>query len=189
MKVFAFALALTSTLASAANWQLDNSQSSLHFVSVKNDVVAETHQFKQLSGNWDGNNAVISIAVNSLETNIPIRNERIWQYVLQAEKFAAISVKATLAEAETAKLAIGQSKVITLPLNVTIGAETSGLSAMVRLTKLSDTTIAASSETPLMLNTNSYKLTTGVAKLQELAGLKRIDPLLPVSFSVQFTQQ
>ena len=189
MKVFALALALTSTLASAANWQLDNSQSSLHFVSVKNDVVAETHQFKQLSGSWDGNNAVISIAVNSLETNIPIRNERIWQYVLQAEKFAVISVKAALAEAETAKLLPGQSKVITLPLNVTIGAETSELNATVRLTKLSDSAIAASSETPLMLNTNSYKLTAGVAKLQELAGLKRIDPLLPVSFSVQFTQQ
>lgn len=189
MKVFALALALTSTLASAANWQLDNSQSSLHFVSVKNDVVAETHQFKQLSGSWDGNNVVINIAVNSLETNIPIRNERIWQYVLQAEKFAAISVKTALTEAETAKLATGQSIVKTLPLNVTIGAETSELSAAVRLTKLSDTTIAASSEIPLMLNTNSYKLGAGVAKLQELAGLKRIDPLLPVSFSVQFTQQ
>lgn len=189
MKVFALALALTSTLASAANWQLDNSQSSLHFVSVKNDVVAETHQFKQLSGSWDGNNVVVNIAVNSLETNIPIRNERIWQYVLQAEQFAAISIKATLAETETAKLAAGQSVVKTLPLNVTIGAETSELSAAVRLTKLSDTTIAASSETPLMLNTNSYKLGAGVAKLQELAGLKRIDPLLPVSFSVQFTQQ
>ena len=189
MKVFALALALTSSLASAANWQLDNSQSSLHFVSVKNDVVAETHQFKQLSGSWDGNNVVVNIAVNSLETNIPIRNERIWQYVLQAEKFAAISVKTALTEAETAKLATGQSVVMTLPLNVTIGAETSELSATVRLTKLNDTTIAASSETPLMLNTNSYKLGAGVAKLQELAGLKRIDPLLPVSFSVQFTQQ
>ncbi|MBZ9613746.1 YceI family protein [Rheinheimera maricola] len=189
MKVFALALALTSTLASAANWQLDNSQSSLHFVSVKNDVVAETHQFKQLSGNWDGNNVVISIAINSLETNIPIRNERIWQYVLHAEKFAAISVSAALAEAETAKLATGQSVVMTMPLNVTIGSETSELSAAVRLTKLSNTSIAASSETPLMLNTNSFKLTAGVAKLQELAGLKRIDPLLPVSFSVQFTQQ
>ena len=189
MKVCGLALALTSTLASAANWQLDNSQSSLHFVSVKNDVVAEIHQFTQLTGNWNGKQVNIEIPVTSLETQIPIRNERIWQYVLQAEKFAAISVSATLTEAETAKLTTGQSSVLTLPLNVTIGTETSELSAAIRLTKLSDTTIAASNETPLMLNTNSYKLTAGVAKLQELAGLKRIDPLLPVSFSVQFTQQ
>ncbi len=189
MKVFALALALTSTLTSAANWQLDNSQSSLHFVSVKNDVVAETNQFKQLHGNWDGNNVNISIAVDSLETLIPIRNERIWQYVLQAEKFATISVKTTLASTEMATLATGQSRVLMLPLSVTIAAETTELNATVRITKLNDTTLTAVSEAPLMLNTNSFKLSAGIAKLQELAGLQRIEPLLPVSFSVQFTRQ
>ncbi|MEH8019395.1 YceI family protein [Rheinheimera muenzenbergensis] len=188
MKVFALALALTSSLASAANWQLDNSGSSLHFVSVKNDVVAETHQFNQLTGQWDGNSVSIQIPVSSLETQIPIRNERIWQYVLQAETFAAISVSATLAEADTAKLATGQSMVVTLPLKVTIAAETTEVIAAVRITKLSDNSLAAASVAPIMLNTNSFKLTAGVAKLQQLAGLKRIDPLLPVSFNVQFTK-
>jgi len=51
MKIFALALALSSSVATAADWALDNSQSGLHFVSVKNELVAETHQFSQLSGN------------------------------------------------------------------------------------------------------------------------------------------
>ena len=189
MKVLALALALSSSLVSAANWQLDNSQSALHFVSVKNDVVAETHQFKQLTGNWDGSKVSISIPVSSLDTLIPIRNERIWQYVLQAEQFAAITVSAELKQDAVAKLAVRDSMLLELPLNVTIATETVALNAKLRITKLSANTLQAVTEAPLMLNTGSFKLTDGVAKLQELAGLKSIDALVPVSFTVRFNQQ
>uniref|UniRef100_A0A486XHG0 Lipid/polyisoprenoid-binding YceI-like domain-containing protein n=1 Tax=Rheinheimera sp. BAL341 TaxID=1708203 RepID=A0A486XHG0_9GAMM len=188
MKVFALVLALTSSMASASLWQLDNSQSSLHFISVKNDVVAETHQFSQLNGSWDGNNVSISVAVNSLETNIPIRNERIWQYVLQAEQYNAITVSAELPQAMLPR-GNDESTVVNLTLGVKIAAETAPLTAAVRITRLNDKTLQASTEAPIMLNTNSFKLTAGVAKLQELAGLKRIDPLVPVNFNVLFKQQ
>lgn len=189
MKVLALALALSSSMVSAASWQLDSSQSALHFVSVKNDVVAETHQFKQLTGNWDGSKVNISIPVSSLDTLIPIRNERIWQYVLQAEQFAAITVSAELKQDTLATLAISESMLLELPLNVTIATETVALNAKLRITKLSADTLQAVTEAPLMLNTSSFKLTDGVAKLQELAGLKSIDALVPVSFTVRFNQQ
>jgi len=45
MRKFVLALALCASSAHAA-WQLDNDQSSLKFVTVKNDVVAETHSLK-----------------------------------------------------------------------------------------------------------------------------------------------
>lgn len=189
MKVFAMALALASSSALAANWQLDNNQSALHFVSVKNDVVAETHRFKQLSGQWDGSKVAISIAVNSMDTQIPIRDERIWQYVLNAGQFAAINVTAPLASDKLDNLAVGQSSVHTVPLSVNIAGQTNELSAQVRITRLTDKSLQATTEAPVMLNTNSFNLTAGVAKLQELAGLKRIEPLVPVSFSVLFNQQ
>jgi threonine synthase len=189
MKIFALALALSSSVATAADWALDNSQSGLHFVSVKNELVAETHQFSQLSGNWDGNTVTVSIAVNSMDTLIPIRNERIWQYVLQAEQFASITVSAPLQQDALAKLAIRDSMLLELPLAVTIAKETVTLNAKLRVTKLSANTLQAVTASPLMLNTNSFKLTAGVAKLQELAGLKSIEPLVPVSFNVRFNQQ
>nr|WP_285895612.1 YceI family protein [Rheinheimera oceanensis] len=176
-------------MVSAANWQLDNSQSSLHFVSVKNEIVAETHHFKQLSGNWDGSMVNISIPVNSLETLIPIRNERIWQYVLQAEQFAAITVSAELKQDALANLAVRDSILLELPLNVTIATETAALNANLRITRLSANTLQAVTEAPLMLNTHSFKLAAGVGKLQQLAGLQSISPLVPVSFTVRFNQQ
>mgnify|MGYP000265304925 CR=1 FL=1 len=188
MKIFVLALAFVSPFTMAANWQLDNSQSSLHFVSVKNDTVAEVHQFKQLSGNWDGAKVNISIAADSLDTQIPIRNERIWQYVLKSSDYAAITVRAELNEQNIKTLSVGGSTVQEIPLNVTISGTTATVNSKVRITRLSSTALQANTEAPLMLSTSSFKLTDGVAKLQELAGLKRIDPIVPVSFSVRFTQ-
>ena len=189
MKIFALALALASPLALAANWQLDNTQSSLHFVSVKNDTVAEVHQFKQLSGSWDGKNVKVSIAANSLETQIPIRNERIWQYVLNSAQYATVDVGAKLKMQNIEALSVGGSTVQELPLSVTISGNTATISSKIRITRISNTVLQASTEAPLMLNTANFKLTDGIAKLQELAGLKRIDAMVPVSFNVRFTQQ
>ena len=189
MKVFALALALASSSISAASWQLDSNGSTLHFVSVKNEQVAETHRFKQLAGSWDGSIVTINIDVRSMDTHIPIRDERIWQYVLNAEQFAAIAVTAPLAADTLTSLATGQSTVQTLPLSVSIVGQTAQVSATVRISRLNNSTLLATTETPIMLNTNSFNLAAGVAKLQELAGLKSISPMLPVSFSVQFKQQ
>lgn len=188
MKVFAIALALASSTLSAANWQLESSDSSLHFVSVKNELVAETHHFKQLNGSWDGKSVSIDIDVSSMDTQIPIRNERIWQYVLNAGQFAAITVTAPLSTDSLSGLQTGQSTVQTLPLTVSIAGQAAQLNAAVRISRLNNTTLLATTEAPIMLNTNSFNLTAGVAKLQELAGLKSIEPVVPVSFSVLFKQ-
>ena len=190
MRLLFAAVALTTAFTSQAAWQLDPAQSQLRFVSVKNGVVAEVHKFSQLSGNWAADGKVtIQIPVATLDTMIPIRNERIWQYVLQAELFSAITVSAELNQDSLAKLAIRDSMLLELPLNVTIATETVALNAKLRITKLSANTLQAVTEAPLMLNTSSFKLTDGVAKLQELAGLNSIDALVPVSFTVRFNQQ
>jgi hypothetical protein len=189
MKLLALVLTLFSTAAFATNWQLDSTASSLHFVTVKNEVVAETHHFSALSGQWDGAKVSINIAVNSMQTNIPIRNERIWQYVLRAEQFANINVEASLGEDAITALTVGDYMVLQLPITLTIAGESATLEAKLRISKLTADTLQASNETPLMLNTNSFKLTAGVAKLQELAGLNSIESMVPVSFHVQFTRQ
>lgn len=189
MKLFPLALALSSSLAFASDWQLDNTASSLHFVSVKNELVAETHQFNTLSGQWDGNTVRIAIDANSMQTHIPIRNERIWQYVLKTEQFANINVSAELQENQVSSLAVGDFTIVQVPLTLTIAGESATVDAKVRISKLSAKVLQASTEAPVMLNTNSFKLAAGVAKLQELAGLNHIDPLVPVSFTVRFSQQ
>lgn len=188
MKVLALSFALCAGFANAATWQLDNEQSSLHFVSVKNELVAETHTFQTLNGSWDEKNVSVSIPVSGMQTNIPIRNDRIWQYVLQADQFANIQVTAPLTSESIASLTAGNSVVQDLPLTATIAGQSAVVTAKVRITMLNGNTLQATTEAPLMLNTNQFKLGTGIAKLQELAGLKRIDPMVPVTFNVRFSK-
>ncbi|HEY9040753.1 MAG TPA: YceI family protein [Rheinheimera sp.] len=189
MKVLALSFALCAGVANAATWQLDNEQSSLHFVSVKNELVAETHAFQALNGSWDEKSVSVSIPVSSMQTNIPIRNDRIWQYVLQADQFANIQIKAPLTSESIASLTAGNSLVQDLPLTATIAGQSAVVTAKVRITMLNGSTLQAVTEAPLMLDTNQFKLGAGIAKLQELAGLKRIDPMVPVTFNVRFSKQ
>ena len=61
-----------------ADWVLDSENSHLSFVSIKNGVVAEVHRFDTLRGGVNDNGtAALKIGLASVETNIPIRNDRI----------------------------------------------------------------------------------------------------------------
>ena len=68
-------LGLAVATQAVADWQLEPSPSSLSFVSIKNNVIAEAHTFTKLSGSVDQIGAAhIDIDLNSVETLIPIRN-------------------------------------------------------------------------------------------------------------------
>lgn len=189
MKGIAVAALLAASFTASAAWQVDSTQSSLDFVSVKNDIIAETHQFSQLSGQWQADGTVsISIPVSSLQTHIPIRDERIWEFVLNAEQYPAIKATAKVTPETVNKLAVGQSATLETSIGLTVLTETLPVNAKVKITKLTDSAILVSTVAPVMLNTDNLKLTSGIKKLQEVAGLNSISPMVPVTFSVTFQQ-
>lgn len=79
MKKYAFImLALIAFTQSAlADWALQGDQSSINFVSVKANAVAEVSQFKKVAGTIDKQgNVKLSIDLASVDTGISIRDER-----------------------------------------------------------------------------------------------------------------
>lgn len=187
MKALLLLLAATSCCVSAADWQLDSSKSSLNFVSIKNEMVAETHHFSNLAGSWSADGKVsVTVPVATLETQIPIRNERILQFVLQAEKFANITATTTVKPDMFNQLAVGESTVLNLTLALNIAGNDISLPAVIRVLKVSNSQLQATTEAPVLLNVETANLATGVAKLQELAKLNSITKFVPVTFSVSF---
>lgn len=187
MKKLLLILATTSCFASAASWQLNPAQSSLNFVSIKNATIAETHQFSNLSGTWSEQGAVqIQIPVASIETHIPIRNQRILDFVLNAKQYTDITALANIQPDSIAELTAGQSTVITLPITLNIAGQSLTLMANIRVLKINDTTIQAATESPIILNVDTAKLSAGVDKLQQLASLNDISKIVPITFSVNF---
>lgn len=182
-------LCLVSGMAQA-NWQLDPAQSNLNFVSVKNDVISETHRFTALSGTWqDDGQFTIEIQAASVDTAIPIRNERLQAHVLAAAEHPQIVAKGQVAADVLTTLHVGQTLNQSIPFKLQLAGVTTDINASVTLVKLSDTKLLAYTQSPILLNSKTLKVEPGIAKLQELAKLNRIDLVVPVTFSVQFTKQ
>ena len=83
-------LSLTMWLGTShADWQVVPEGSHIGFASVKNDLIAENHSFTQVSGgvSSDGT-ATIIVALGSVETLIPIRNERMQQMLFNVSEHA-----------------------------------------------------------------------------------------------------
>ncbi len=172
----------------ADTWQLDSDNSVLNFVSVKNNHVAETHRFTDLQGTWNDNRVSIEIPVVSLDTQIPIRNERMLEHVFQSSEYSVVTATATLEDDVLMAMAVGESVPLAVELDVYIAGESETLSAYLQLTRLATDRFLATTTQPVIIDTKAFSLVAGVDKLREIAGLSRIDYSVPVTFSVQFTQ-
>jgi polyisoprenoid-binding protein YceI len=185
MKKIILVAAAACSFSAVADWSVNSKESSLNFVSVKNELVAETHSFKDLTGTLSSSGEFsIAIPVLSLETNIPIRNERILEHVLAAKQYATIQAKGKVDSKVLAELKTGDSLVIEQALDLTLLAKSQSLSAKVKVTKTSDNQLLVTTVAPIMLDLNKFELNGGVEKLRELAGLKAISPLVPTTFSL-----
>lgn len=185
IKKLALVVAAALSFSAAADWSVNSAQSSLNFVSVKNDVVAETHSFKELTGKLtETGEFAVSIPAMSIDTMIPIRNERILEHVLAAKQYATINAKGKVDSKVLTGLKTGDSLVVDQALDLTLLTKTQSLMAKVKVTKVSDSQLVVTTVAPIMLDVNKFQLNAGVEKLRELAGLKAISPMVPTTFSL-----
>jgi polyisoprenoid-binding protein YceI len=185
MKKLALVVAAALSFSAAADWSVNSAQSSLNFVSVKNDVVAETHSFKDLTGKLtEAGEFSVAIPALSVDTAIPIRNERILEHVLAAKQYATINAKGKVDSKVLTGLKTGDSVVVDQALDLTLLTQTQSLTAKVKVTKVSDSQLVVTTVAPIMLDVNKFQLNAGVEKLRELAGLKSISPMVPTTFSL-----
>ena len=76
-KTFVTAILIFFSLTVQAQYQLDEGESSLYFVSIKKNKIGEVHSFSQLAGSInDKGFASIRVNLASVKTHIEIRDER-----------------------------------------------------------------------------------------------------------------
>lgn len=184
-----FCLGLLLSLFSSsvfAGWAL-NPSSKLTFVSVKADHVGETHHFSKLSGAVSEEGVMsLSIDLSSLETNIPIRNERMLEYLFEVSRFQYAKVSANVDVKKFAALGAGEQQVASIPLSLDLHGKNVKLKAEVLVTRLKDKQLSVVSSTPILVSAAAFDLVPGIDKLQALAGLPSITKVVPVSFNLLF---
>jgi hypothetical protein len=171
-----------------AHWSLDNEASTFSFVTVKAEHIAEVHTFDVLSGTIDDAGLVeIDIELASVNTLIPIRNERMQAMLFETNLFPAASVTGTVDLEAITAMAPGASEVMEIEIAVTLHGASIALDAQLMVTRL-EAGVVATTLKPIIITADSVGLVAGVEALREVAGLPSISRSVPVSFTLVFDQ-
>jgi len=189
-KLLSTSLLLSAVLAAnaaIADLTLDSERSSVSLITFKvlaeaAASVGERHSFSNLKGSVGSDGAAtVSVPLDTIETGIPIRNERLAQFVFETEKYPNATITADVPDAV---MAVGTHSV---DLNVTLTFH--GKEQMLTVPVLvvsADSEVVVSATQPVMLDATAYDLGAGIGKLAELAKLLHIPTTVPVSFTLVF---
>ena len=191
MKRMSLAMLMVLGLSTSAfaSWELLNDESSLHYISIKDLNKGELNTFKELSGSVSDSGAVsLSVNLRSVDTKIPIRDERMQNELFEVEQFAAATISGNVDLAPIAQLAVGETYTDTLELTLSLHGVSKEVSSAVRITRLSAGRVLVSSLEPVIINADEYGLAQGIEKLRNLASLPTISWVVPVTYSLVFQE-
>lgn len=182
--VLALALAAGPVIA---GWTMDPTRSHLSYVSIKAKDVGEVNTFKEMAGTiTDGGQVTVSMFLDSVETLVPIRNERMREFLFETTNYKEATITAKVEPAIIAELQPGQITEITAEGNLSLHGETQPMIISMQAAKLDDGTVMVASTKPLIVDAAKFGLTDGVEKLREIAGLESISHAVPVTFVMTF---
>ena len=178
-------LLIVSATASA-QWTLSNEASTLSFVTVKADHVAEVHTFDELSGAIGEDGSVsIEIALASVNTLVPIRNERMQSMLFETDLFPRATITSQINSDRLANITLGSSEEMGLDFTLELHNQSHTYNATVLVSR-QEAGLLATTLKPIVVNAESFDLVAGVEALRGVAGLPSISRAVPVSFTVVF---
>jgi polyisoprenoid-binding protein YceI len=187
-RLTALSVAVLFAGAAQAHWSLDNDASSLSFVTVKAEHVAEVHTFDSLSGTiGDDGGVEITIELASVNTMIPIRNERIQEMLFETNLFPDGIIAGSIDLDALTDMDAGSSVARQIDFELSLHGQSVALAADVQITRTGEGVIVSTLK-PLVVMADSFALTAGVEMLREVAGLPSISRAVPVSFTVVFAE-
>ncbi len=172
-----------------ADWTLDPMASSLTFASVKNGSIVEPHLFGNLNGGVDASGAaIVTVALDSVDTLIPIRDERLRNMLFKVDQFPTATFRANVEVAFLQTGQVGTSSELSLAGELTIHGVTIKTTVPVKINRVSADRVQVFPIRPMIISAASFGMTEGLEALREIAGLQSIGPVVPVSFLLVFQQ-
>jgi len=173
--------------ASSSAWTLNSDQSGMTYVTVKQGELAEINTFREVSGtvSKDGK-AVISVQLESVDTNNETRDPRMKEFMFETSNYPAATASAQLNMSSYDKLEIGERHTEMLDMTVDLHGVTEQFDFYVMVTRLGPNSVLVENKAPLILDARDFGMEAGLEKLQELAGLDSITPVVPITVSFVF---
>ena len=170
-----------------SDWNLVTEESKLNFISIKASNIAEIHSFKKISGSVKENGeAQLTINLASLETLIPIRNERMGKLLFETKIYPSAFFKLEVDLEKILLTEVGKSSEVEYRGMFGLKNKQFPLLVKLKVTRLNDQSFLVSSSEPLLLNADRLGLSNGIESLRAVAGLPSISKSVSVTFSLMF---
>ncbi len=187
MKYFVFVALTCFSLFAHSEWVVDTKNSHVGFASVKNKTIAENHRLSGLTGSVgsDGE-ALVRIDLATVETLVPIRNERIREILFDVANFPSATIQTKLDMDQINSISSGETEGLRIPLSIGLKSIKISKSVMVKVVRSGENIYDVASADPIMIRASDFSLLDGVKTLKEMAGLQSIEPVVPVTFNLRF---
>ena len=169
-----------------ADWTVSDS-SRIGFVSIKNNRIGENNAFERVSGSISESGQVaVSVDLSSVETGIGIRNERLQKMLFEVASFPTASIDAALSDRQIAALRAGGARAESVSVNISLHGKTVSKTANVSVSS-SGGDVRVTTTQPIVITAQEFGLESGVAALQQIAGLNAISRSIPVTVDLRLT--
>ncbi|WP_179957623.1 DUF1592 domain-containing protein [Exilibacterium tricleocarpae] len=184
----------SDSVSSNVLWKLDGSGSSLQYVSMKKDHIAEINTFvapiaepAALDGSIDsGGNAILSIDLNDVATEIDIRNERMVNFVFETEFLPTAYITASIDIDALTAMAVGTTRVESLQGSLSLHGIRQDIATDVLVVKRTATDITVSTLQPILIDSKQFDMASGLETLKTIANLTSIGQAVPVYLRLHY---
>lgn len=182
-------VALLAAGPSFADWSLDNDASQVSFVSVKAGDAGEVHRFNEIAGGLSSaGKASVTIQLASVDTLIPLRDERMREMLFQTDMFPTASLTTAIDMDVLNAVEPGGSVDIVAEIMLDIRGKQVPITSEMIVARLGDHRLMVSSRKPVIVNAASVDLVEGIEALRAVANLPSISKAVPVSFVLTFEE-
>ena len=173
-----------------ADWLLDNDESRLSYVTTKANVAAEVNRFREVSGEIGGDGlATLIIDLNSVDTAVQIRDERMREILFNTEEFPTARVSTTIDLQQIESSEPGSTFATIAEAMLELRGASVSLTFEATVAKLDADNLLVTSTKPVVVNASQFGLLDGIEKLRTIAGLPSISPAVPVSFVLKWSRK
>jgi polyisoprenoid-binding protein YceI len=179
---------LTVSGLAHSDWELRNS-STVSYVSIKNNAIAETNVFTGVTGgvNKKGQLA-ISIDLSSVETQVEIRNQRMRELFFEVARYPKATITAQFEAEELAQVDSGAPLQIVKPFTLSLHGVEAEVEAQVSIVAVGNRAWVSTVK-PILISAGDFGLDGGVEALREIAGLQAISSAVPVSVDLRLQRK
>ena len=182
-------VAIPASTPNTAIWKLAAEESGMTYITVKNGDLAEINTFRKIDGSVTPDGDVeFTVSLGSVDTNNEVRDGRMKTILFETSTFplATVSTKVDMAALEV--LGIGESQTILLDMNIDLHGHDMQTEFYVLATRLGADKVVVVNKAPLILHADDFGFSESLGKLQKLAGLDGITPVVPITASLVFTR-